>query len=488
MKLRKTTALILLFALSASLAGCGGTSVSPADTSAAPEDTSAVETLPLTDGLPDADLGGWTFSILNYTEGSLSWCNTRILVEELTGDVLNDAIYERNAAVMERFNCVITADELADPLSQIAQNVMAGDDAYDIYVVVEGKIAKSIPYTLDWHNVPHIQLDKPWWNPAATSVYEFDGKQTAVAGNMTLTAASRAVSTVFNKRIWNELGDGTDLYGLVKEGKWTLDRFIEISKSVSKDVDGDTQWTGEDVYGMFMGRGFKGYIASMLCGAGMNFTEKNAEGKDEFTLHENERGIDLVTKLVDAWQQEGYTYYTGDVHTGAPANFFENGHALFSQRVPNDIYKLRDMNDDIGILPMPKYDEAQENYCAAAWGGAVWSLSKTVSKDELENVGLVMEALNFAGYRDVIPVYKEIALKTKTARDNESEEMLDIIFDSIYFDFGTNIMYDAVFAQTFLTDIFKAKTSSVVVSSMVSALPQIEEYITDLFEAVAEME
>lgn len=104
------------------------------------------------------------------------------------------------------------------------------------------------------------------------------------------------------------------------------------------------------------------------------------------------------------------------------------------------------MNDDIGILPMPKYDEAQENYKSAAWGGAVWTLSRTFDMADAEKLGSALEAMSFYGYRDVIPVYKEVALKTKTTRDNESADMLDIIFGTIYFDFGTNIMYDAVFA------------------------------------------
>ena len=104
-----------------------------------------------------------------------------------------------------------------------------------------------------------------------------------------------------------------------------------------------------------------------------------------------------------------------------------------------------------------------------------------------DNLGIVLEAMSYYGYKDVIPVYKEVALKTKTARDNESADMLDIVFSTIYFDFGTNIMYDAVFAQTFLTDIFNSKSSESIVSSIESARPTIDKYISDIFEISAEM-
>lgn len=487
----RSLSILLLLSLSISLIAACGEDAEPNAASTTGTDVTEpeTETEPEGDRLPDTDMQGWELSILNFDESWLTWANTRILVDEQTGDVLNDAIHERNAGLQERFNCQLKVDEVRNVGDHISKFVLAGDDSYDIYAMQEGQTNNYLPYTMDWHKIPYMNLDKVWWNPAATSVYEFDGKQTALAGNMTLSAASRAVSIVFNKRLWEELGDPEQsLYELVYDNKWTVDKFIELSRTVNKDVDGDTKWTEDDIYGMFMGRGFKGYIASFLCGSDMNFTSKNESGEDVFTLNTNERGLDLLTKLVDAWLTDGYTYYTGDVHTPSPANFFENGHALFSQRVPNDIYKLRDMDDDIGILPMPKSDEAQENYCSAAWGGVVWTLAKTFDMQYADNLGIVLEAMSYAGYHDIIPVYKEIALKTKTARDDESAAMLDIVFDTIYFDFGTNIMYDAVFASGFLNSIFMSKSSDSIVSSIEKNLPQIEKYISDIFVLVAEME
>ena len=487
MKKRRLSILLVLALL---LVSCGDGAADPKREETSGDTTPDETTAPEGDGLPDVKFDGWELKILNYTEDSLSWCNTRILVDEQTGDVLDDAIYERNTSLEDRFDFKFVVDEVDNVPSKVGQNVLAGDNSYYIYAMFEGSSSAYLPYTLDWHNIPYLRLDEPWWNPAATSVYELAGKQTALAGNMTLSAASRAVCTVFNKRIWDELGDRTDLYGLVRDGKWTVDKFLSIAKSTNKDMNGNAEWDENDVYGLMFGRGFKGYIASFLCGSGMNFTEKNERGEDEFTLYTNERGIDLVTKLVDAWSVgNGYEYNKADnLHNATPTDFFENGHALFSQRVPHDIYKLRAMDDDIGILPIPKYDEAQESYCSAAWGGAVWTLSKTFDMADADKLGIILEAMSYYGYEKIIPVYKEVALKTKTARDNESADMLDIIFDTIYFDFGTNIMYDAVFVSTFLNDIFNSKSSTAVVSSMEKAREKITQYIVDIFSMAEEME
>ncbi len=471
----------------ASLAACGKTAgeVQTGDTS----DTTAADTTAYT--LPEKDMGGWEVSILNSTADSLSWANTRILIEEQNGEILNDAIYNRNAELMEKYNFVLEVDEerFVDVPARLQSNVMADDDAYQIYSMNEGNILAFLPYISDWDNIPGMSLDREWWNPNATSVYNIEGKQTALAGNMTLSAVSRAVCMVFNKKIWETYGDpNTNLYELVHDNQWTVEKYLQIASSVSDDLNGDGNMDGNDLYGLNMGRGFKGYIAFFLTSAGIDFTDVE-DGRHTFTFAGNETGVDLMTKLVDAMGQEGY-YYNEDttVHGFLPGDFFKNGHALFTMGVPHDIYKLRDMNDDIGILPMPKMDENQKEYKTASCGGAVWTLSKTFDLSLAENMGIILEAMSYKTYNDVIPIYKETALKTKTARDNESAAMLDIIWSDLYFTFGMNLLYDQVIAEKFIGKIWDAKSSDTIVSSAASSLTMVESVISDIYEQVAEME
>ncbi len=485
-------AILLASLLTSTLASCGGTTTE-AETTAGAETTATVETeteTELTDNLPDTDMGGYELKIHNFTENWLTWANTRILVAEMTGDVLNDALYNRQTNIEERFNCKILTDEADYTINLLKANVTAGDDTYAVYALSEGDTLQALPYITQWDSIPHLQLDKPWWNPDATSVYNILNKQIALAGNISLSAVSRAVCMVFNKNIYNEYFAGEEsLYDIVAANEWTVDKYLEITDTVHADLNGDGAYDGADLYGLNMGRGFKGYIASFLCGSDMNFTTSDAEGNQSFTLHKNEKGIGLMQKLVDKLGSQGY-YYNEDksVHGFQPADFFSSGHALFTQGVPNDIYKLRDMEDDIGIVPMPKYDATQEKYTAAAWGGVTHMLSRTFNMADADNLGILLEAMSFSGFYDVIPQYKEIALKTKTARDSESADMLDIIFSSIYFDFGTNILYDGVLADSFLADIWNKKSSDVIVSSMEKHMPKIEKYIADLNEMIAEIE
>ena len=96
--------------------------------------------------------------------------------------------------------------------------------------------------------------------------------------------------------------------------------------------------------------------------------------------------------------------------------------------------------------------------------------------------------MSFYGYSDVIPVDKEVALKTKTARDNESADMLDIVFSTIYFDFGTNIMFDSVLAGGIINSLYRAKSSDSIVSKLEKGKKEIDKYIDDIFEMAAEMQ
>jgi hypothetical protein len=103
---KQTTAILLLFGIL--LAGCGGTE--PADTTAAATDAQTTAAGPR-DGLPeDLDFGGKEVKIhagLWYTSKNPA---AEYFVEELSGDIVNDAVYYRNQAVEERLNVKLTFD------------------------------------------------------------------------------------------------------------------------------------------------------------------------------------------------------------------------------------------------------------------------------------------------------------------------------------------------------------------------------------------
>ena len=55
---------------------------------------------------------------------------------------------------------------------------------------------------------------------------------------------------------------------------------------------------------------------------------------------------------------------------------------------------------------------------------------------DVEFVGTITEAMAAESYKQVIPAFYETALLTKFTRDNESQEMIELILSNVKFDFG----------------------------------------------------
>lgn len=95
---------------------------------------------------------------------------------------------------------------------------------------------------------------------------------------------------------------------------------------------------------------------------------------------------------------------------------------------------LRAMSTDFGILPSPKFDESQKNYYTyAEMSGIVVSIPKTADP---EFAGLITEALAYESGSTLMPAFYDLCLTSKVLRDDESEGMLDIIFNNKVYDIG----------------------------------------------------
>ena len=102
----------------------------------------------------------------------------------------------------------------------------------------------------------------------------------------------------------------------------------------------------------------------------------------------------------------------------------------------DEVTNMRASDADFGILPIPKYEEAQDKYYSmvSRYITGLPSIPITLTGEKLDEVGLVLEALSAESYYTLIPEYIETSLKTKNSRDAESADMLDIIINNRVFD------------------------------------------------------
>jgi hypothetical protein len=108
---------------------------------------------------------------------------------------------------------------------------------------------------------------------------------------------------------------------------------------------------------------------------------------------------------------------------------------------------LRDMESKFGIIPYPKLNDLQESYGTYMQDGhTLMAIPNTILGDTLSMTGAALEALAAESYRTVTPAYFEVALQGKYTRDNESVQMLELIRDSIKYNFGYVYMVNAFYS------------------------------------------
>lgn len=231
----------------------------------------------------------------------------------------------------------------------------------------------------------------------------------------------------FNKKIADEFNIG-DIYKMVNDGTWTLDKMFELAENSARDLNGDTKIDENDQYGYLtdMWMSYDAFIHA----CDIKITETGSDGYPKL-IGLTERFVDAQKKISEFINNSGVV----GINSGLDRRtMFGDSKSLFLADALEAAHILRAMSDDFGIVPYPKFDEAQDGYHTYNAIGNSTAFVVPVTADETL-AGCLLEALAYYGWKDVLPEYYERALKGKTIRDNDSEAMLDIIFNNIEYDF-----------------------------------------------------
>ncbi|MBQ3126067.1 MAG: hypothetical protein IJC15_03265 [Clostridia bacterium] len=446
--MKKCMAGLLLLAMLLPLIACGGdapaadTTAAAAVTTAAPE-TEAPETEPpLTDNLPDVNLDGYEMTILNPSVSSFGWALITIDPIESTGEVLNDAIYARNSRIEERFNCkIVELTQDAAGQTVLTNDVLSNNNTFKLAQIYDSQVKTVLNAGViqPWNDVPYVNLDAEWWNQSAADTFTVSGKVFGAVGDFNLSEYSKAYMIYFNKDIYKSIPQEKSLYDYVLDGTWTLERMTTLAQQYARDLNGDTVMNDQDQWGI-VGTA-KVLMQALVSGAGVRFIEPDADGTPVFSA--SKQGyMEKMENIISRFSASEGWYYQNPSPMGAMFDeMFVAGKTLFQAASIWNADAYRVIEQDIGMLPAPKYDENQENYQCITAAGLISCLPKSLPVDELEKVGLICEALAFDSRQNVLPIYKETVLKGKYARDPESTKIIDIIFDAACFDAGVLMWY-----------------------------------------------
>ena len=484
--MKKNTALLLIIAMltTAVLSSCGGGTTAETASETDPVDTVPAETeeTRASHALPELDFGGASFhaSYLDWQEYA-----EYFFAQESTGDAMNDAIFERTTRVEETLNVDMTEvgyaeTDIAGQHNAIKASVRAGDDAYQMALMhcFDGMVSEGYLYAVN--NLPYIDLDADWWKRETMDQLRLGKNYYYCASDYTIPVP---FAVYFNKDMITDYALDNP-YALVREGTWTMDKMFDMGTAVTQDVDGDGKYSEGDVVGLALHNG--ALYVNFMHGAGQFCVSRGSDGKIQLDMN-NERMISIVEKL------HGYiTQTSAAVITGSGTNEEQfgmmGGNLLFRLNSIAMGHHYRDVEENIGIVPYPKYDEAQADYISLNWGGLM-GIPASIQNPEM--VGAVVELLAWESENTVIPAYYDVMLDGKLARDEDSVEMLDLLFDSFAYDPGMNFFGGASGMSNLLwtmNSLVAGQKSTDFVSFYTKNEKAAIDSIEKFYEALAEIE
>jgi hypothetical protein len=357
------------------------------------------------------------------------------------GNIINDALYRREAFLEETFNCQVEHIVDSDALNTLGNHIGSGLDLCEaIYLTGTNTISAALNgYVLDINSIQGLNLDQPWWDQRIQQEYRIGEHLFTLEGDMNMLDELRSICVVFNKTLYNDYNYNT-LYGtpydLVEQNKWTYDTLMEMIKGVTADPTDENGMWGmvaevSAPYYFFLGLGGK-----TLVNNGGEFVS-NIESEE--VMNSLQKTMQLVVNPDVMIVNNGVWFGGNDVWNNA-IKVFKSGNALFRSNALSSVNGLMDMASDYGILPVPNNGESNEYYCYVS-GGNHRPLSFPSNLKDVENTMLLAEATAYysrftakegnVSLRDAF--YYQLA-DYRLARSPEDTRMLDIYFDSKTFD------------------------------------------------------
>ena len=449
MKKRIISLICALLVLLPMIVACSETPIDPTESNAQTNEpegnatTSGGMTDEVTTSIPTPeikDLSGYTYRV--FVVSNTMWMPVHFNEEgEQNGNVIDDALYRREAFIEETYGCKLEYTIDSKALQTLGNHVSTGTDLCEaLYLPGTDTIkAATTGYVLDIMDLEGLELEQPWWDQRIQEEYLIGDHLFTLEGDMNMLDELRTICVIFNKELYNNYNFNT-LYGtpydLVESNKWTYDTLIEMIKGVTSEPASEEGMWGmvsevSAPYYFFLGHGEK--------------TVTNNRG--EFTVNiESESVSNTLQKTIQLAKNpdvmivnNGEWFGGNDVWTNA-TKVFKSGNALFRSCALSSVNGLLEMTADYGILPVPNDGESNEYYCYVS-GGNHHPLSFPSNLKDVENAMLVTEAISYysrftisesnASLRDA---FYYVLADYRLARSPEDTQMLDIFFDSKTFD------------------------------------------------------
>lgn len=467
---RCLAALLAAMTLLTACGGDGGSGEQTTPTTTAPsagETTASADDGPVLDAygreiieadLPDVKFEGETFTV--HTRGNVE--KYEWLAEEVTGEALNDAIYKRNHTIEDKYGITLNivaegswSDYSSSTLPKLQASIQANTGEYDLIAGYSAPFANMATTGMlyDLNTLQYIDFDKPWWWQSFKEASAVNGINYFGLGALSLSAIYSMAAVFFNPEIMEEVNSGVDPYQLVLDGKWTWDKMNELGANAVKELDGDNAMGAGDRWGMAFVNGAN-TVNMYGVASGEKLSTRNSDDTISIDVNVEKWGnvIDNMIKLINS--ENALIASEGDCR-----KMFINGQTLFeSSWLYYAQTQIAPAVEAYGVLPVPKMNESQESYHGWIQGG-MHMYAIPVDVKDVERASILTEAFAAETYASLLPAYYEVILKARYFADEASSQMMDIMYDSVDFDFAR--IYDGqIGIQTTIKDSVTAKQNT----------------------------
>ena len=408
-------------------AACGETDENAPGTDGATEEITEAETKEFFPAVERKNYNE-TFTMIGLAMPE-SWYWT----EELTNEILNDAIYDMCMRISDYLGVDMVYEHVIEQtggevFAAVSPTVASGDDAYQLCIMhpyFGYNAFISHGYAFDFYEFDQLDFTQPYWNGKVIDSLAINDKAYIALGDL----CRYQLNILYANK--NRMRDAQREmpYDKVQNGTWTWDDFYALTKDLYVDADGDGKRNTGDIYGFTSLWDANG--ASALQAAGFYVAERNEE--DQFTISfDEEKLIDFYDGLF-AWANDESTYIWDFAHAMSNTGTidFLEGRSYFTLEGLGTQFLSADF--DVGILPLPKYDAAQDSYRHVNWGNNIVVPSSISNKDM---VGDVLELQAFYARTVVQKAYYDTVLQYKVSNAPEDREMIELVYNTVVYDPG----------------------------------------------------
>ncbi len=380
--------------------------------------------------------------------GTLKYSDFDIEQNDGSYESVNQAIERRNTEIAEKYGITFnnmtqfgTSFGAGPGFTKIQTDYNSGLAQYHLCMVGvydAAQLALGL-YIQDLNATKYIDLEKSWWDQKVNEDLSINDIVFYTTGDISFVDNICTHMIMFNKDLMKSL-ELESPYTLIKNDQWQFDTFLEYIKKGSRELNGDDQRTELDQYGLLT---WNDVIHQSFFSSRNRFCTINDSGYMSLTVY-NATTVDLINKYTELFYDKENTFnYSLRVSDQSKWDstrkaMFDNGQALFYTTLFTTVPKHRDSLTDFGIIPYPKFTASQEEYghYVSATHSQMMCIEALHSEEDTDMISMITEDLAYTSKKYVTPAYYDDTLIGKHVRDEDSIEMLDIIFASRVYDVG----------------------------------------------------